>query len=222
MAAPAAPDASVNPAELLERPVDQRESDRELLRKATEPAVAGNDVERDGRGDGEVAIHSRHPAKTGATWAGVNAKRGKERVPISISTAISVSTSGPPAPFITNTSTLPLHTAVPTYLYQEILPDGSEGETFEHDQPMSDAPLETHPVNGNPVRRVYTAPNLPTQYTEGQTKAKLSDSNVEKHGFTRYEKDKVTGKYHKTAGADKRAPDVVDAARLRKMQQGGS
>lgn len=110
---------------------------------------------------------------------------------------------------------------MPTYVYQEILPDGSEGETFEIIQRMSDEALKTHPKTGNPVRKVYLSPNLSTQYTDGSTQNKLSDQNIEKHGFTRYEKDKVTGRYHKTAGKDKRAPDVVDAAKLKQMQKNG-
>ena len=110
---------------------------------------------------------------------------------------------------------------MPTYVYQEILPDGAEGETFEIEQSMSDAPLVRHPRTGNPVRKVFLAPNLPSRYTESATKKKLSDGNIEQHGFTRYEKDKVTGRYHKTAGKDRRAPDVVDAAKLRQMQQKG-
>ncbi|MFW6218431.1 MAG: FmdB family zinc ribbon protein, partial [Verrucomicrobiota bacterium] len=110
---------------------------------------------------------------------------------------------------------------MPTYLYQEILPDGSEGETFEAVQSMSEPSLKTHPKTGNPVRKVYSAPNLPTRYTEAATKSKLSNENVEKHGFTRYEKDKVTGRYHKTAGKDRRAPETVDATRLKKMQRDG-
>jgi hypothetical protein len=110
---------------------------------------------------------------------------------------------------------------MPTYVYQEILPDGSEGDCFELIQPMSEVPLKTHPKSGNPVRKVYHAPNLSSKYTEGATKNKLSDENVEKHGFTRYEKDKVTGRYNKTAGKDKRAPDVVDANKLKQMQKNG-
>jgi len=31
----------------------------------------------------------------------------------------------------------------------------------------------------------------------------------------------VTGRYHKTAGKDGRAPDTVDAAQLKRMQQQG-
>ncbi len=110
---------------------------------------------------------------------------------------------------------------MPTYLYQEILPDGSDGECFEVVQRMSEPGLKAHPQTGNPVRKVYAAPNLPNRYTEGATKAKLSNENVEKHGFTRYEKDKVSGMYHKTAGKDCRAPDVVNANKLKDMQSKG-
>lgn len=110
---------------------------------------------------------------------------------------------------------------MPVYVYQEILPDGSEGETFECMQGMSAPALTTHPKTGNPVRKVFHAPNVSSKYTEGATKNRLSDQNVEKHGFTRYEKDKITGRYHKTAGKDKRAPDVVDTSQLKKMQQKG-
>lgn len=110
---------------------------------------------------------------------------------------------------------------MPTYLYQEILPDGSEGACFEVFQGMADPHLTHHPMTGNSVRKVFAAPNLPKKYTEGATKAKLSNENVEKHGFTRYEKDKVSGLYHKTAGKDKRAPDVVNANKLKEMQRKG-
>jgi predicted nucleic acid-binding Zn ribbon protein len=110
---------------------------------------------------------------------------------------------------------------MPTYVYQEILPDGSDGEAFEYIQRMSDAALQVHPKTGNPVRKVFSAPNVSTKYTEGSTKNKLSDENIEKNGFTRYERDKVTGRYNKTAGKDKRAPDVVDATKLKEIQQNG-
>ena len=110
---------------------------------------------------------------------------------------------------------------MPIYAYQEILPDGSDGEIFECIQSMSEATLKTHPKTGNPVRKIFHAPNVSSKYTEGATKNRLNDQNIEKHGFTRYEKDKLTGRYHKTAGKDKRAPDVVDAGKLKQMQQKG-
>ena len=110
---------------------------------------------------------------------------------------------------------------MPTYVYQEILPDGSDGEAFEYIQRMADDPLLSHPKTGNPVRKVFHSPNVSNKYTEASTKNKLTDENVEKHGFTRYEKDKLTGRYNKTAGKDKRAPDVVDANQLKEIQQNG-
>jgi len=110
---------------------------------------------------------------------------------------------------------------MPIYEYQEILPDGSDGQVFEVEQRMSDEALKIHPITRNPVKKVFGSVNLSSKYTEGSTKSKLSDQNVEKHGFTKYEKDKLTGKYHKTAGKDKRAPDVVDANQLKKMQKDG-
>ena len=110
---------------------------------------------------------------------------------------------------------------MPTYVYQEILPDGSDGEVFEYIQGMAEDPLTIHPKTGNPVRKIFHSPNVSNKYTEGSTKNKLTDENVEKHGFTRYEKDKLTGRYNKTAGKDKRAPDVVDANQLKKIQQNG-
>lgn len=99
---------------------------------------------------------------------------------------------------------------MPTYLYQEILPDGSGGEHFEIHQGMSDPPLEKHPVDGRPIQKVFARPNLTTQYTESANKKLLSDKNVSEQGFTRYEKDKLTGKYHKTAGNNRNAPDIID------------
>ncbi len=99
---------------------------------------------------------------------------------------------------------------MPIYVYQVVKPDGSEGEIFELEQPMTAEPLSKHPLTGDPVRRVYQAPNLTTRYTPGSTKNKLENRNVEKMGFTKYERDKLTGTYHKVAGKDGRAPDTLN------------
>ena len=98
---------------------------------------------------------------------------------------------------------------MPIYVYQEILEDGSEGELLEVEQPMSAKALERHPVTGRPVRRVYQVPSVTTKYTPGRSKSMLAEKNVAKAGFTKYVRDKQTGTYHKTAGADPRAPDVL-------------
>ena len=100
---------------------------------------------------------------------------------------------------------------MPTYHYQEILPDGSAGESFEIHQAMSDPPLEKHPIDGRPIQKIFASPNLPNKYSESANKKLLSEKNVADRGFTRYEKDKLSGKYYKTAGSDPSAPDVFDA-----------
>ena len=100
---------------------------------------------------------------------------------------------------------------MPVYTYREINADGSEGDVFEIEQPVSAGVLTTHPVTGKPVRRLFAAPNLVTQYGEGEIRRKTKDkAYLESKGFTRYEKDKATGTYHKTAGSDPAAPDHID------------
>ncbi len=98
---------------------------------------------------------------------------------------------------------------MPIYVYEVVRDDDREGETFEIEQPMSAPALTQHPVTGEPVRRVYQPPNLATKYTPGATRNKLENKNVEKAGFTKYERDKLTGTYHKVAGKDRNAPDSL-------------
>jgi predicted nucleic acid-binding Zn ribbon protein len=89
---------------------------------------------------------------------------------------------------------------MPVYVYEVIQPDGRPGERFEVQQSMRDAPLDRHPATGQPVRRVLLPPNLATRHTPGSTKSRLDNRNLEKAGFTKYQKDKLTGRYHRVAG----------------------
>ena len=89
---------------------------------------------------------------------------------------------------------------MPIYVYETIKPDGSSGERFEILQSMKDDAISKHPDSGEPVRRVFLPPNLASRYTPGQTQSKLDNKNVEKAGYTKYEKDKLTGKYNRVAG----------------------
>lgn len=99
---------------------------------------------------------------------------------------------------------------MPTYVYRVVNDDGSDGELFEIDQPASDAALTTHPWTGAPVRRVFHAPNLGLKYPAGEIRRKTKDKAfLESKGFARYERDKSTGSYHKTAGTDPNAPDII-------------
>jgi predicted nucleic acid-binding Zn ribbon protein len=85
---------------------------------------------------------------------------------------------------------------VPIYVYETI----TTGERFECHQSMKDDALTTHPDTGEPVRRVILAPNLGMKHTPGREKKLTSNEAIEKAGFTKYEKDKVTGKYNRVAG----------------------
>jgi predicted nucleic acid-binding Zn ribbon protein len=95
---------------------------------------------------------------------------------------------------------------MPTYLYCEVLDDGSDGETIEVVQSIHEPALTVHPETGRKLRRIYCAPNLATRYTTQAQKSNLSNERLEKLGFTKYEKDKLTGTYNKVAGKDPRAP----------------
>ena len=94
---------------------------------------------------------------------------------------------------------------MPVYRYQVVTEDDS-GEIFEVEQSIDSPALERHPLTEKPVCRVYDAPNLSTQHTEGKTKQVLESGNLNRHGFSRYERDS-SGSYHKTAGE---GPDSIE------------
>ncbi len=64
---------------------------------------------------------------------------------------------------------------------------------FDLLQKLSDPPLNSCPHCKQSIRRVISAPNL------GRADTSLERGNLEKHGFTRYEKAEK-GVYEKTAG----------------------
>ncbi|MCR5183130.1 MAG: hypothetical protein K6B46_00310 [Opitutales bacterium] len=95
-----------------------------------------------------------------------------------------------------------------TFVYVVINPDGSQGETLEIEQSINDAPLTRHPLTGEALQRVHTPAGLVLRYGEGEIKRKVNDEReLAKLGFTRYERDPATGRYHKTAGNDPAAPE---------------
>lgn len=97
---------------------------------------------------------------------------------------------------------------MPVFVYAVINPDGSEGETLEIEQALNDPPLTTHPLTGEPLRRIHVPAGLVLKYGEGEIKRKVNDEKeLAKLGFTRYERDAATGRYHKTAGTDPNAPE---------------
>lgn len=96
------------------------------------------------------------------------------------------------------------------YQYYEILPDGSEGEIFEVNQKMTDSPIKIHPISGNPVKKIIQTPSINSQYSNIENKKRLDPRNLENKGFTQYTKDKSTGRYFKSAGNNKHAPNEID------------
>lgn len=90
---------------------------------------------------------------------------------------------------------------MPTYVYQVIEDDGTDGLVFEVMQRMSDPPLTVHPESGKPVKKLLAAPHAMTRFGPGN----LSNDRLGKLGFTKYEKA-GDGHYEKTAGG---GPDVI-------------
>ena len=88
---------------------------------------------------------------------------------------------------------------MPTYVYAIVKPDGSDGPTFEVVQRMTEPALTKDPTTGKPVRRVVQAPHVSGQWSEGATKSKLSDKNLDRLGFTKYV-NAGGGNFEKRAG----------------------
>ena len=88
---------------------------------------------------------------------------------------------------------------MPIYTYQIIHDDGTEGETFDVLRSMSDPPLKKHPETGEKVKRIFQPVHIAGMGNERHSKATLSDSNIEKHGFTKYVRS-GKGQYERTAG----------------------
>lgn len=95
---------------------------------------------------------------------------------------------------------------MPIYRYVTIPPEGEEPESFEVHQRLAEPPLAHHPESGVPVRRVITPSRLLLAHSEQREQQILSDANVERHGFTRYERV-GDGTYARTAGT--RGPKVI-------------
>ena len=89
---------------------------------------------------------------------------------------------------------------MPVYTYQFINEDGSEGECFDIIRKMSDPPLEKDPETGQKVKRIFTSPHIAGISNAVHDKNRLSDTNLEKNGFTTYRKN-GKGHYERTTGS---------------------
>jgi hypothetical protein len=96
---------------------------------------------------------------------------------------------------------------MPTYVYQIVNEDGTDGPVFEFVQKMSEPALTKHPETGQACRRIPAVPNIPGNWSDHATKQKLSDKNLDRLGFTKYQRA-GDGHYEKRAGS---GPDVLSA-----------
>jgi len=96
---------------------------------------------------------------------------------------------------------------MPMYVYEIIEADGNSGGRFEVFQKMSDDPLTEHPEDGRPVKRVVAPVNIAGNWSDSATKQKLSNKNLDRLGFTKYERS-GDGTYEKKAG---QGPDAISA-----------
>ena len=97
--------------------------------------------------------------------------------------------------------------SMPLYVYEIIQDDGSPGDRFEVFQKMSDDALTTHPETGVPIKRVVTSANIAGNWSDSATNQKLSTKNLDRLGFTKYERA-GDGHYEKKAG---QGPDAISA-----------
>ncbi len=87
---------------------------------------------------------------------------------------------------------------MPTYVYAYLDKDGTPtDECFELVQSIKDDALKTH--EGRPVARVPQAPKIAGKWSDMKAKSQLSNENLERLGFTKYEK-KGQGYMERTAG----------------------
>jgi predicted nucleic acid-binding Zn ribbon protein len=98
---------------------------------------------------------------------------------------------------------------MPTYVYEILDSRGQPtGRTFEHVQSMKDAALTKHPETGQPVRRAIVAPAIAGNSSPLKDKSRLSNQNLERLGFTKYERK---GKGYMERVAGKEGPRSISA-----------
>jgi predicted nucleic acid-binding Zn ribbon protein len=99
--------------------------------------------------------------------------------------------------------------AMPTYEYEILDKKGNPtGERFECVQSMKDAALSKQPETGKPCRRAIVAPAIAGNWSPIKDKGRLSNKNLERRGFTKYER-KGKGYMERTAG--KEGPRSISA-----------
>lgn len=95
---------------------------------------------------------------------------------------------------------------MPIYVYEYLDDQGKPtGEHFETIQSMAEDALTEH--EGRPVHRVPQAPNIAGKWSDMKTKGQLSNENLDRLGFTKYER---TGDGEMTRVAGKEGPSKLN------------
>lgn len=91
---------------------------------------------------------------------------------------------------------------MPTYVYEILDKSGKgTGKHFEIVQSIKADALTKHPETGAPVRRVPQAPTIAGKWSDLKGKGALSNKNLERLGFTKYER-KGKGYMERVAGKE--------------------
>jgi len=98
---------------------------------------------------------------------------------------------------------------MPIYEYEVLDAQGeATGERFELFQSIKAEALTKHPDDGRPVRRAIVRPNIAGKWSDLKGKSALSNQNLERLGFTKYER-KGEGYMERVAG--KEGPRAISA-----------
>ena len=104
---------------------------------------------------------------------------------------------------------------MPIYRYKTLNSEERE-EIFEVEQEINAPPLSSHPLTNEPVQRVVTSASLSLRHSSTHENKSLSADHLNKHGFSKYEKDQSSGDYHKTAGKD--GPASISSEQIKQSQ----
>ena len=89
---------------------------------------------------------------------------------------------------------------MPVYQYK-VLDSKIEDEIIEIEQEIGAKELLFHPITGETIKKIITANSLTLSHSSSREKASLEKGNLEKNGFTVFQKDNSNPlKYNRTAG----------------------
>ena len=99
---------------------------------------------------------------------------------------------------------------MPIYQYH-VIKGNQSVELFEVEQKVGAPPLTKHPITQEPVKRALSNPSLSLKHTSRNENNSLNPDNLEKKGFTQYEKDS-SGDYLRTVG--NQGPSKISPSQL--------